>query len=624
MKPIAIVAAGAVSALGEGAQAYSVGEPGEPARVAIAEDEELRAAGLTKPFVARVRGIRAGSVDPAMALLDRATTILVESMSRVLPAWRDLRLGVSVGTSSGGMISLTDALSRRARNEPIPAELARKAPYFGPLAGLYDVLGVKPIQETQVLAACASSGMAIGIASRWLELGHVDLAIAGGYDAVSVLVAAGFESLGATSTRPSPFRAGRDGMALGEAAALVALTRATDFSGRALGYVRGFGASSDAVHVTAPDRTGDGLARAASAALADAMLDPAEVDLVSAHATATPFNDAAEAKALSTVLGEHASRIPIHPFKATVGHTLGASSTLELLAALTAMERSIAPAAAGEGPVDPEAPVSLLAQNETRRLGSCLKLSAAFGGANSAIVATLHEESGRPLPTTTVSLVRQGPAKHAPDVVTLADELRMPKVQVARMDPLSAAAVAAAHAVISPFPDLPHERVGIVIGTATASLENDEDFDVRLRQRGAQAVEPRRFPPTSPNLAAGQCSIAFGLRGPSLAVGGSQAAAIEALLIAHDLVAAGDADAMVVVAAEDVREVTRTLWEAAGWVVPEPGATAALLVRGHERAVDRQRLAEAWRRASEGPGAVKSVGFGLLGWALATCCPAVG
>lgn len=624
MKPVAIVAAGAVSALGDGAGAYSVGEVGESSRVAIAEDEALREAGLKKPFVARAAGIREKSADPAMVLLERATIMLVDSLNRVLPGWRDLRLGVSVGTSSGGMISLTDALSRRARGETIPAQLARRAPYFGPLEGLYGALHAHVAERTQVLAACASSGVAMGIASRWLELGHVELAIAGGYDAVSVLVAAGFEALGATSTRPAPFRVGRDGMALGEAAALVALTRASDFRGRALGYVRGFGASSDALHVTAPDRTGDGLARAARAALADAMLDPAVVDLVSAHATATPFNDAAEAKALLSVLGEHALRTPIHPFKANVGHTLGASSTLELLAALSAMGRSIAPAAAGEGPIDPETPVSLLSRNEQRRMKCCLKLSAAFGGANAAIVSTLDEGPGRPLPVTSVSLARRGPPRTAADVATIAEDLRTPKVQVARMDPLSAAVVAAAHAVIEPFPDVPRERIGVVIGTATASIENDEDFDVRLRARGARAAEPRRFPPTSPNLPAGQCSIALGLRGPSLALGASLAAAVEALLVAHDLLAAGDAEAMVVVAAEDVRDVTRTLWDAAGWAIPESGAMAALLVRGDERAIDRRRLADAWRRASESPDGVDAVGFRLLAWALTTCCPAVG
>src|SRR5206468_10981407 len=94
---------------------------------------------------------------------------------------------------------------------------------------------------------------------------------------------------------------------------------------RAVGYVRGFGMSSDAVHVTAPDGAGGGLVRAGSAALDDAGVDATAIDLVSAHATATPLNDAAEARALVALLGEHASTVVVHPMKAIVGHTLGAS-----------------------------------------------------------------------------------------------------------------------------------------------------------------------------------------------------------------------------------------------------------------------------------------------------------
>lgn len=622
MRPVAVIAAGAVSALGEGLRAYSVGEAGEPARVAIREDAELRAAGLGKPFVARASGPRDAGPDPARVLLERATTLLVESLTATWPGWRTRRIAVSVGTSSGGMIPLTEALALRARGEAVPGELARSATYFGPLAGLNRALGVTPVLLTQVLAACASSGMAMGIGSRWLEHGDADLVIAGGYDAVSVFVAAGFESLGATSAHPSPFRAGRDGMALGEAAALVALARADDLGelrGRALGYLRGFGASADGVHVTAPDRTGQGLARAALAALADAGLSPDDVDLVSAHATSTPFNDSAEARALSTILGERAQRTPVHAFKASVGHTLGAGSTLELLSALDAMERSIAPASAGEGPMDPETPVLTLSRNEPRALRSCLKLSAAFGGANSALVATRDAGPGPALRVSAASVMRQGPVRRAADVAAIAGNLRTPKVQVGRMDPLSAAAVAAAWAVVEPFPEAQRERVGVVLGTATASIECNEDFDARLRERGARGVEPRRFPPTSPNLAAGQCSIALGLLGPSLAVGADHRAAIEALLVAHDLVAAGDADAMVVVAAEDVREAVPDLWRAAGWVAPEPGAAAALVARGGERTLDRSRLLDAWRRALPGGEGSGSAGPGLLGWALSRC-----
>lgn len=590
MKPMAIVAAGAISALGEGEAAVAIGRASELPITAVREDEILRAAGLARPFLARAPGTAGAPEDPAALLIERATTLLVESLDGARPGWRSSRVGLALGTSSGGMVSLTRALALRAGGRPIPEEVARGAPYFGPLGGVDRALGIAPRERTQVLAACASSGIAVGIACRWLELGHVDLVLAGGYDAVSVLVAAGFESLGATSTRPSPFRTGRSGMALGEAAALVALVRADDARGPALGFVRGFGASADAVHVTAPDRTGAGLARAAESALRDAGCAPDGIDLVSAHGTATPFNDAAEARALGLTLGERAASVPVHPWKAVVGHTLGASSALELLAALSAMKQSIAPGAVGEGPIDPEARVHLLERNEAAELRTCLKLSAAFGGANAALVAGLDAGPGRPLAAGPVSLIAEGPARTASDLLALADVLRIPKVQVTRMDRLSAASVAAAHDVLRAAPELSRERMGVVVGTSTASLENDEEFDARLRERGPGGVEPRRFPPTSPNLAPGQCSIAFGLLGPSLAVGAGPDAALEALIVGHDLVAAGDAESMIVVLAEDVGDAVRDIWRAAGWAVPVAGARAWLLSRGPSRVVDRARL----------------------------------
>src|SRR6185437_5463684 len=248
---------------------------------------------------------------------------------------------------------------------------------FGPMTEV--VGGSRFAPATLVLTACAASTIAAGIALGWLEGGACDLVIAGGFDAVSVFVASGFETLRATTAAlPSrPFGLERDGMCLGEGAALLALVPAgSELDRAALGYVTGFGASGDAVHVTAPDRTGAGLARAAGAALGldRGLLAPSslrssplggspsarpatggsappvppalEIQLVSAHGTATPFNDAAEWKAIVSVLGERATEIPVHPFKAQIGHTLGAAGALESLAALDAISRGVLPAAA--------------------------------------------------------------------------------------------------------------------------------------------------------------------------------------------------------------------------------------------------------------------------------------
>src|SRR5262249_38801315 len=146
-------------------------------------------------------------VDPAAALLERTAAHLAGELDARCPGWRTLRLGLAVGTSSGGMIALCDALAVRARGDAVPRELAAATPYFGPLRRVEAILGAAFAERVHVLAACASSAVAIGIATRWLEHGHADLVVAGGYDAVGSLVAAGFESLGATTARaPCPFR----------------------------------------------------------------------------------------------------------------------------------------------------------------------------------------------------------------------------------------------------------------------------------------------------------------------------------------------------------------------------------------------------------------------------------
>jgi 3-oxoacyl-[acyl-carrier-protein] synthase-1/3-oxoacyl-[acyl-carrier-protein] synthase II len=588
VKPVDVLAAGAVSALGVGAAAFDGGGVGEHAQTAILPDAELIEAGLRKPFCARARAVAPSDRDRARELLELAVQSLVAELDERLPDWRTRRVALCVGTSGGGMPSQVRAFERRAAGAPLDKELAQAAPYFGPLAVLPELLGVACEPQAQVLAACASSTVAIGLGCRWLELGRADLVIAGGYDALSVFIAAGFEALGATSaTRPAPFRLERDGMALGEGAALVALVRHGEVTGTVHGHVLGFGASSDAVHVTAPDRSGSGLVRAARAALKDAGVDGADIDLISAHATATPFNDAAEANALRTVLGSAAERVVVHPFKAVIGHTLGAAGVLELLAALDAMRRGVLPAALGSGPLDPLFCSRLLVENTQGAALRCLKLSAAFGGANAALVAGRRTGAAPALPSRPVRLLARGAPAECFDAVAAARLAVIDPQKLTRLDPLSELAVTAAANAIALYEGKLPELTGVVVGSAAATIEVNDAYDERRRTRGARHVEPRRFPPTSPNLAGGQCSITFGLRGPSLAVGAGQAAAAEALLVAYDLVEAGDADAIVVVAVEQVGPMVAGLWSAAGWPPPRHGAAAVIIGVGEGPRLDR-------------------------------------
>jgi 3-oxoacyl-[acyl-carrier-protein] synthase-1/3-oxoacyl-[acyl-carrier-protein] synthase II len=568
MLPVEIIATGALSVLGSGTRAVSVGSVGARPVCQARHHAGLAAAGALRPTAAAVdRPLPEG--DRAEMLLAAAWADLTCQLNERLPGWRAQRVGVVVGTSAGAMPSMLRAFAAFAGGEPLPSQLARSANYFAPLRAFADL---QARRRLQVLAACASSTIALGIGCRWLEDGEVELVIAGGYDALTEFVAAGFDALGATSgTSPAPFRVARDGMLLGEGAGLAALRIAGGAGGSRL---LGFGMSSDAVHVTAPDRTGDGLRRAAQRALEDAAVERESIDLISAHATATPFNDAAESRALTSLFGAHAPKLVVHPFKAVIGHTLGAAGVLETLAAVDALDRGIVPAAVGDGPLEPELSCRVLECNEAQSAQRCLKLSAAFGGANAALVI------GR-------SGAGKRGGRHAVELVAVGSPQRVPARsavgaleagRVARLDTLSGLVLAAVGELAAEV-ELAAERTGIVLGSAASTLDVNERFERRRRERGARSVEPRLFPATSPNVAAGYASIALALRGPTLAVASGPDAAVEALRLACELVAWGDAEAMLAVASEATGAVTAAIWSAAGWPLPEPGAVAVLVRR---------------------------------------------
>lgn len=595
----AIIAFGAASALGVGRTAFDVGAPGERPRTAWS----TRDGG--KPF-ARVVACQAERAERPRALLELGLRQVAEKLSLRDPAWRRLRLGVIVGTSSGGFAALERAL---AGAPPEHADWARSA-YFSPLAGVAACLGRTPERLVSLHAACASSTLALGLGLRWLELGEVDLVITGGYDAESDWVCAGFDALKATSAgAPRPFRAERDGMALGEGVALLALSR--DDAG-AHGFVSGFAATTDAVHITAPDRSGQSLARAATAALADAALATSDVGFVSVHGTGTSFNDAAEAAALLRVFGASSSTasLHLHAFKPVVGHTLGAAGALEALAGLSALENGVLPASASPGTPMPELPAQLVEQNLPGDAQHCLKLSTAFGGANAALVVSRRWSPPRSRARRAVYLVAAGSVCTELDVARLTDLLVAPSERLPRSDVLSGLAVAAAAEALRAAKQqgflCERAHTGVVVGSVGATLQANAEFGARVLARGRDHAEPRRFPGTSPNAGAGHVAIAFGLGGLSHAVGAGPQAASEALEVARDWLSAGDAEALLVVVAEQAGSTARLALERQGVAVPEQGSFALLLATAPAGPLlDDARLASARRFGLE-PG---NVGF---------------
>jgi 3-oxoacyl-[acyl-carrier-protein] synthase II len=254
------------------------------------------------------------------------------------------RIGCIVGTGIGGLGSLEEqesVLRERGPKQVSPLSVPLMMGNAGAAAvamrhGLHG-------QTYGVVSACAAGAHAIGAATRMIEAGDADAAIAGGAEAaITAIGTAAFAAMGATSQVgiSRPFDARRDGFVIGEGGGALALEEAEAAErrgARVLAEVLGYGATSDAHHLTAPEPSGREAARAIELALADADLEPADVDYVNAHGTSTPLNDRTETEALKSALGAEVGRVPVSSTKSVIGHLLGAAGAVEAVATIGAL-----------------------------------------------------------------------------------------------------------------------------------------------------------------------------------------------------------------------------------------------------------------------------------------------
>lgn len=299
------------------------------------------------------------------------------------------RTSVLVGTGIGGATSIDDShhglYVEQRRPDPltIPRLMAHAAPAL--LSRRWGCRGT----VLAISSACASGAQAIGLGMSFIRAGLADRVLAGGTEAS--LTPSALESWQAmrvlTSTRCRPFCADRDGMVLGEGAAVFVLESDEAAARRGapvLARLRGYGTTSDAGDLVRPDA--GGAAAAIRAALADAGLAPHDISHVNAHGTGTRLNDAAEAEALQAVLGADAARIPLSATKPVHGHTLGASGALELAAAILALQSRTAPGTLGFEAAQAEYPLAISDQNQPIAGAIGLSNSFAFGGVNAALI----------------------------------------------------------------------------------------------------------------------------------------------------------------------------------------------------------------------------------------------
>jgi 3-oxoacyl-[acyl-carrier-protein] synthase II len=299
-------------------------------------------------------------------------------------------LPLVLGTTSGGM-SLGEAFYRQAVDQPETRHRqAARVLHYQPqrqalnLAAAFGFRG--PI--TIIANACASGANAIGHASDLIRSGLAERVFAGGYDALSHLVFSGFDSLQALSpTTCRPFDAHRDGLALGEGAAMFALETLEHAQRRGavvLGEIIGYGAATDIHHLTQPCPEGDAAYAAMSEACQRAGVEAAQIGYINAHGTGTPLNDSAEAGAINRWAGE--ARIPVSSTKSSIGHLLGAAGAVEVAVCLMALRGQWLPPTSTLSTPDPVCSFPVVNKPTASRFDYALTNSFGFGGANATLL----------------------------------------------------------------------------------------------------------------------------------------------------------------------------------------------------------------------------------------------
>jgi 3-oxoacyl-[acyl-carrier-protein] synthase II len=389
-----ITGVGAVTPLGVGARTlherWSAGQSG-------IEDGYGRASEFEPKEHLSIKEVRRADRFTQLALVAAKEALEDAGWDGEAPGDPD-RVGCVIGTGIGGIetletqhVVLQEQGAERISALSIPLLMANAA--SGVVAMKHDLRG----QSFGTVSACAAGAHAIGMAERMIRYGDADQVVTGGSEAaITPLATAAFMRMDALSDSgiSRPFDRRRDGFVMGEGAGILVLEAeeaARARGARILGYVRGYASTSDAHHLTAPEPTGRGAAKAIELALKDAGLAPEDVMYVNAHGTSTPLNDRSETNAIKTALGEErASKVPVSSTKSTIGHLLGAAGAVEAIATLLALRDRIAPPTLNYEEPDEGLDLDYV-PNEARPLdgagGRAVGISNAFGfGGHNAVL----------------------------------------------------------------------------------------------------------------------------------------------------------------------------------------------------------------------------------------------
>ncbi len=309
------------------------------------------------------------------------------------------RVGVLIGSGVGGIITITDQHKILLQKGP-----KRVSPFLIPMmlgdmaSGQVSMMIGAKGPNFSTVSACATGADSIGEALEMIRRGRADVVIAGGTEAaVCEIGVAGFNSCMALSTRNEdpqgasrPFDSGRDGFVLGEGAGLIvleSLKHAEQRGANILAELSGYGASSDAHHVTQPHPEGEGAARAMKWAIEDAGIAPDKVDYINAHGTSTPLNDKYETIAMKRMYGDHAYKLAISSTKSMTGHLLGAAGGIEAAFTVLTIKDGVVPPTININDPDPDCDLNYVPNNAIKQtVNVAMSNSLGFGGHNASLV----------------------------------------------------------------------------------------------------------------------------------------------------------------------------------------------------------------------------------------------
>jgi 3-oxoacyl-[acyl-carrier-protein] synthase II len=470
-------------------------------------------------------------------------------------------------------------------------------------------------------SACSSSLGAVALGITLIESGQADLVIAGGYDVVSEYAWAGFNSLRLVAPDAvRPFAADRQGMMVSEGYAVVVIERASDAHARGvtpLACIGGWGESADAHHLTQPDPTGKGAARAMRDALGRACATPADISMISAHATATPDNDAAEFAAYFSVFGESLRDTPVVGFKSYLGHTLGGAGAVELVLSACALRSGWVPPCASVAPTDAQFTPLCLAPpgGFTRTISRTLNTSLGFGGANTCVILE-SADSARP------SAGDSAPSEDVPEAWITGYGVFLPgMISIEQLNERLASSDTevvprGTHASV---PDQQYAQVlqvrrmrrmsdcvklmlaSVGLALRHAGLEGDaarlapacailasthgstgfcRDYYTQIVRDGVLGANPVLFAEGVPNAPAAHVSTTFGVGGSCQTFIGSRTGGLDALGLAAMRIQARASDLIIVGAAEEPHDVVARAYRHHNVYRGVPGRDAVFLTPG--------------------------------------------